>query len=81
LEYNNYVELIETQSITGRRDYEGKVANYQPIEVIEERDTDKAELVQILQPFGDKKIYYVLIATCSVILTAGIIFIKRKVIK
>lgn len=81
LSYNNYVELIETQSITGRRDYEGKVGNYQPPTEVKETDTDKAELVQILKPFGDTKIHYILIATCAVILIGGIVFIKRKIIR
>lgn len=81
LDYKNFVEIIETSSDTGRRDYNGKVGNYKPNTEITERDTDEAELVQLLPPFGAKVKFYSLIAVSLVILTSGVIFIKRKILK
>lgn len=85
LSYNNAVEIVERLNELGRRDYnyDGNGAvpgNYVSFEDITEYDSAKAENLAILNPFGDgQKIYYSLIVGCVIILGAGIIFIKRKV--
>lgn len=78
LQYQNYLEINETQSLTGRRDYNGSVADYEPGEVDTERDTSIAEKIIVLPPFGGKPVLYALFASFGVILVTGIIIIKRK---
>ena len=86
LNYKNYVEIINTLSNTGRRDYNGAEGNFtgdgtlDPNELVSENDIDDAERIIILTPFGDKKIMISLIVTVLIILGLGIIFIKKKVL-
>lgn len=84
LSYRNYVEIIETSSITGRRDYNGAEGNFTGDGTLNnltsENDIDNAERVIILPPFGDKKIMIAVIISVLVILGVGIIFIKKKVV-
>ena len=99
LKYNNFTEIVEAYSITGRRDYDGKEGNFAGASYFNkstiglqnlsdrtpgklyERDTDAAEKIIILPPFGDgKKIPYAILAGCIVILAGGVVFIKRKIL-
>ncbi len=85
LSYNNAVEIVERLHELGRRDYNydsnGAVpGDYVPFEEITEYDSAMAANISILNPFGEgHRTYYALIVGCIVILGAGIVFIKRKV--
>ena len=83
LEYNNYVELIETYSINGRRDKDSSVGNFIPSgnnknNPTIEKDSDFSEVVRILPPFGASK--YIAYGSCIVILIviATVIIVYRK---
>ena len=77
LEYNNFVEIIETYSINGRRDKDSSVGNLIPNKT-DENDSDNAEVVRILPPFGIKDYIryglYILVLTG----TAVVIIMFRK---
>jgi len=92
LSYRNYMEIMETLSNTGRRDYKAAEGNFSgdrnvsgdsnldEIRMTSEGDIDAAERIIILPPFGDKKIMTGLIIVALTILGIGIIFIKKKVL-
>jgi len=83
LSYNTSVEIVERLNDLGRRDYVGVPGNYLSFDEITEYDSAKAKNVTVLNPFGlanDNTVYIALIAGCVLILGAGIIFIKRKVL-
>lgn len=83
LTYENIVEIVKTSNTVGRRMEYSVVGNQNPSEEPEELDSDKAEVVKILPPFGNAGIYIIIaiitIAAVGVIIT-GIIFIKKKVL-
>ena len=70
------VELVKSSNTVGRRMNYSVVGNQNPIEDPAEIDSDDAEQITILPPFGNTHIYYYLIGTVAVILVAGIILIK-----
>lgn len=84
LSYRNYVEIVETSSHTGRRDYNGAEGNFTGegtlSNLISENDIDAAERIIILPPFGDTKIMIEIIIIALTILGVGIIFVKKKII-
>lgn len=96
LNYSNFAEIVGAYSITGRRDYNGHEGTFAGASYFTkstaldsngnpaggERDTDAAEKIIILPPFGDDKwrIPYAILGGCVVILAGGIIFIKRKIL-
>ena len=84
LSYRNYVEIVETASDTGRRDYNGAEGNFTGDgnldNLTSENDIDAAERVIILPPFGDTKIMIGIIVAGLVILGVGVIFIKKKIV-
>jgi len=95
LNYKNYVEIISTYSNTGRRGFnnitgfnihnntaEGNFSGNERLKeniLLKEMDTDKAEVVNILPPFGNKKLMIGIIIIYLIVLGAFIIFIKRKI--
>ena len=83
LTYSNIVEIVKTSNIVGRRNEYSVVGNQDPTKVPQELDSDKAEVVKILPPFGDT-LNYIVIAIIAVttigIITLAIIFIKKKVL-
>ena len=83
LTYSNIVEIVKTSNTVGRRNEYSVVGNQDPTKGPQELDSDKAEVVKILPPFGDT-LNYIVIAIIAVttigIITLAIIFIKKKVL-
>lgn len=84
LTYRNIVEIVRTSNDVGRRNAYSIVGNQNPISDSSEVDTDVAQIVKILPPYGNGGINYIIAATvilASAILITGIIFIKKKILK
>lgn len=84
LTYRNIVEIVKTSNDVGRRNAYSVVGNQNPTKDVTEVDTDVAEIVKILPPYGNGGIYYIIgtiVILSSAILIAGIIFIKKKVLR
>ena len=84
LTYRNIVEIVRTSNDVGRRNAYSVAGNQNPISDITEVDTDIAQIVKILPPYGNAGTYYIIAATvilASAILITGIIFIKKKVLR
>ena len=81
--YENIAEIVKTSNTVGRRMAYSIVGNQDPTTIPTEVDSAKAETVVVVPPFGISPIYiYGAVALVAVIvLTVGIIFIKKKVIK
>ena len=80
--YNNMVEITNTNNTVGRRMAYSVAGNQDPTAQPAEADTDDAEEIVILPPFGQQHyIYYILGAGIAVILIAGVIIIKKKILK
>ena len=84
LTYRNIVEIVKTSNTVGRKNEYSVVGNQDPTEEPQELDSDRAEVVRILPPFGNAGIY-IMIAIITIaaigIIILGIIFIKKKVLK
>jgi len=84
LTYRNTVEIVKTSNDVARRMEYSVVGNQDPTTIAQELDSDTAEVVRILPPFGNAG-FYIIISIISVIaigiIVVGIIFIKKKVIK
>lgn len=84
LTYRNMVEIVKTSNNVGRRMEYSVVGNQDPTEKPQELDSDISEIVRILPPFGNAGKPIIIIATTLLaltILTGGIFFIKKKVLK
>lgn len=84
LRYRNITEIVKTSNDVGRRNAYSVVGNQNPLEEPQEIDTDRADIVQILPPYGNGGTNYIIAITVilsSVILIAGIFFIKKKILK
>jgi hypothetical protein len=84
LTYRNIVEIVKTSNMVGRKNEYSVVGNQNPAEDPQEIDTDRAEIVRILPPFGDAGIYYIIagiIIVAVAIIIGGVIFIKKKILK
>lgn len=78
LEYNNFVEIIETYSINGRRDKDSSVGNLVPKKT-DENDSDTAEVVRILPPFGiNQYVQYGIYILILTVISVVIIIVRRK---
>ena len=77
--YSTMAEIIKVSNDVGRRMAFSTVGNQSPNSVVEEIDADSST-VTVLPPFGQTYIYYILGIGIAVILIAGIILIKIKVI-
>lgn len=81
LTYRNLVEIVKTSNTVGRRMEYSVVGNQDPEAAPQELDSDIAEVVRILPPFGSAVNYLAIIGIsllAVVLATGGIIFIKRK---
>lgn len=82
--YKNSTEIVERLNAVGRRDYIAVTGNYKPHdENSQEYDSVYSEDVVILPPFGQDMNYvlYIIIALgATLIVVAGVLFIKRKVL-
>lgn len=84
LTYRNIVEIVKTSNTVGRRMEYSVVGNQDPTQAPQELDTDVAERVRILPPFGNAGMHIIIpivAVIVLVILTGGIIFIKKKILK
>lgn len=84
LTYRNIVEIVRTSNDVGRRNAYSIAGNQNPLENATEVDTNVAQIVKILPPFGNGGEPYVIaaiIGVSSLILIAGIVFIKKKILK
>ena len=82
LTYTNMVEVVKTTNEYGRRMAYSVVGNQDPLlDDASEVDSSSAERIIILPPFGIVNIQYIIGAIVGVILIAGIILIRRKVLK
>ena len=84
LTYRNVIEIAKTSNTVGRRMEYSVVGNQDPTIVAQELDSDTAEVVRILPPFGNAGIYIIIaivIMAATVIIILGTIFIKKKVLK
>lgn len=83
--YSNCAEIIEVYSGPGRRDYETIPGNYVPYDTSEannkEEDAQLTGTSVITPPLGEGRIYYVIAIVSATIIIAGIIIIKKKVLK
>ena len=84
LTYTNMVEVVKTSNENGRRMAYSVVGNQDPLlDDASELDSSVAERIVILPPFGSGEIltYCAIAAAVGVILIAGIVLIKKKVLK
>ena len=83
LTYSNIVEIVKTSNTVGRRNEYSVVGNQYPTKAPQELDSDKAEVVKILPPFGDTARYITIGAIIIVAIAigaVGIIFIKKRIL-
>lgn len=83
LTYRNIVEIVETSNTAGRRMAFSIVGNQDPTIDPTEVDSDRAEIVKILPPFGNAGLPYIIagiIAMIVIVIMSGVIFIKKKVL-
>ena len=78
LTYRNIVEIVKTSNLVGRRNEYSVVGNQDPTSESAEVDSDKAEVVKILPPFGEMK--NIIIITSTIFAAVGILVIGIIVI-
>lgn len=80
--YNCMAEIIKTNNDVGRKMAYSVVGNQSPVKQPQEVDSDSAENMVILPPFGQNTMYYVLGTIVGIILIIGVVgvilVIKRK---
>ena len=91
LTYRNVVEIVKTSNDVGRRNGFSIVGNQNPtvnaangLIEISDADADVAQVIKILPPYGNGGQNYVIAITIlvsSLMLIAGIVFIKKKILK
>lgn len=84
LRYTNIAEIEKLTTTNGRKDENSTPGNQNPTEQPGERDTAQSPTTVITPPTGENKdytIYFVLGTVVAVITIAGIILIKKKVLK
>lgn len=80
LAYKNIAEIVKLKNGVARKMEWSTPGNQNPDEEIKEVDADVAQSVTILPPFGETYIYYALAGAVAIILIAGIVLIKVKVL-
>ena len=81
LTYKNIAEIVEISNDVGRRMAFSIQGNQDPTATPAEVDSFAAEDVKILPPYGMKYTYYALGIAVATILIAGVVLIKKKVLK
>lgn len=83
LSYNNIAEIVQISNDVGRRMAYSVQGNQKPSDLPKEADASKAEQVLILPPFGNGGtiLYVALGSLVAAILAAGIVVIKKVVLK
>ncbi len=79
--YENIAEIVQTSNTAGRRMAYSVVGNQDPTKTPTEVDSSRAEKVVILPPFGQAYLYYGIGILVGILLVAGIVVIKKKVMK
>lgn len=80
--YSNCAEMIQIYSGGGRRDEEIIPGNYVPYtDSGDEDDASSTGDAIITPPLGENRIYYVITIISATIVIAGIVLIKKKVLK
>ncbi len=81
-DFSNCAEIVKVYSGIGRRQYTTIPGNYVPYsDSSTEIDADLTGSTSITPPLGQQRIYYVITILSATILIAGIIVIKKKVLK
>ena len=81
LQYTNMVEIVKTSNTNGRRMAYSVVGNQDPLlDDASEVDSSTAERIVILTPFGENNFFYIIAGIVALILVAGIVIIKVKVL-
>lgn len=82
LQYTNMIEIVKTSNTNGRRMAYSVVGNQDPLlDDASEVDSSVAERIVILTPFGENNFFYIIAGIVAVVLVAGIVLIKVKVLK
>lgn len=83
LVFNNLTELVETSNTLGRRMAFSVVGNQEPRGDLKEIDAAKAEEIILMGPYGTTRptLYAVLGITICAIIIAGVVVIKKKILK
>ena len=79
--YENIAEIVQTSNTAGRRMAYSVVGNQDPTQTPSEVDSSRAEKVTVLPPFGQAYLYYGIGILVGILLIAGIVVIKKKVMK
>lgn len=81
--YSNCAEIIQIYSGAGRRDEQIIPGNYVPYTDTEDGEPDSSLTGSsvITPPLGENRIYYVITIISATIIIAGIVLIKKKVLK
>ena len=80
--YSNCAEIIQVYSGAGRRDYDVIPGNYVPYDEDNiEPDSSLTGTSVVTPPLGENRIYYVITIISATIIIAGIVLIKKKVLK
>lgn len=80
--YSNCAEMIQIYSGGGRRDEEIIPGNYVPYtDSGDEDDASSTGDAIVTPPLGENRIYYVITIISATIIIAGIVLIKKKVLK
>ena len=75
------VEIVKTSNTNGRRMAYSVVGNQDPLlDDASEVDSSTAERIVILTPFGENNFFYIIAGIVALILVAGIVIIKVKVL-
>ncbi len=80
-DFQNCAEIVKVESAAGRRDYDTVPGNYVPYEDVNEEDCARTGRTAITPPFGQERIFYVIAIVSATIVIAGVILIKKKVLK
>ena len=81
LTYTNIVEIVRTSNIVGRKNEYSIAGNQNPRFSPQELDSDTAEPVRVLPPFGATATYYALWLAITAVLAIGLGFIVFKVLR
>ena len=79
--YENITEIVQTSNTAGRRMAYSIVGNQDPTKTPSEVDSSRAEKVTVLPPFGQAYFYYGIGILVGILIIAGIVIIKKKVMK
>lgn len=84
-DFSNCAEMVQVTTTAGRRDYNTIPGDYVPYDTSEankkQEDAFLTGTTAITPPLGEGRFYYVIAIVSATIILAGIILIKKKVLK